>query len=208
MKADKIVTSFRLTKRDFSSSQQYGGIYLQIFAAKDDGYSDTSGANTIIEWMSSRDSPNYGWFGMRLNIEMKNNYRFADLMQRFVAPLIKKMQAADLLGSSTKPNEVCSFLESQKIPQIVYYRDTFFLLKDIRSNNLYEVKQLGTTYNPYVLIADSELDAKYRVKKKFGSSPFNMDDFSSRRLDMSEYEHLFKESWRSVVGDIDKKEQD
>ena len=141
-----------------------------------------------------------------VNIEMKNNSRFADLMQRFVAPLIKKMQAADLLGSSTKPNEVCSFLESQKIQQVVYFGDTFFFLKDIRSNNLYEVKQINTSYSPYVLIADSELDAKYRIKKRFGSSPFNMDAFSSRRLDMSEYEHLFRESWRSVVGDVEKKE--
>ncbi len=183
----------------------YSHLYLTIWFEEEGSLA----ATMQIDWMSSEQNREYGWFAMNMSIKEDSPFRFYNALAKGIVPLIKKMDAQQLIGSSVKPLEVFEFLDKQKIHQVVFCSGSKILLKDLRKNNLYEVRDLreAPTVNPYCIIADSELDATYIIKKRYGNPPPSLDSFKTRKKDASEYEDLFQMSWRSTLGADVKKEE-
>ena len=194
---EKVYKAFRIEKFD-AKQGSYGSLDISLYVSPNE---DRDGAVLAYHWQSGGESASFGWYGMSMTIrEQGSNYNFLEMTVKHIAPLLKKMLVAELRGSSIKPYELCDFLDKQKIPQMVYFQGEKYLLKDLRKNNFFAVRDLRyPAQRAYHIMADSELDAKYRIKKRQGSSAADtLDSYDSRRLDISEYEDLFEQSWRKM----------
>lgn len=196
MEKEPLYKAFKIQKNE-SPRDAIGKFYLTIMIATQEGrWSDAT--KIELQWQNERDRIEYGWYGMSMKIEAENNYKFPKIMSAFIAPFIKKMDTADLMSSSVKPEEICKFLEGQKISQAIYIQGEWFILKDIRIGNLFGVKKIGSPYSPNIILADSELDAKYKLGEKVGFG-FNINEYNSKGFERGEYDDFFKQSWRSQL---------